>query len=193
MAVLVEAISVIVRMDRLDAVGTWDDFKALLPNDTLCADTELVRVGFTSPAEARGFVDLLQSHGLRFNESGPAVDIVICDQQRGFTTECRWAEFGLIDLDRDPNKPTASARLTESKVKTMATPIGWTWENSLTREFLFLPLLKPQTSSDCFLSHRDGIREIEILSSAETENLIPRLVRRQEKKRGMLARLWGRD
>jgi len=130
-------------MDRLNMFGNWEAFTAIVPNDMLCADTELVRVGFMSPAEAREFVAVLRSRGLRFNESGLAEDIVICDQQRGFTTECGWAEFGFIDLDRDPNKPTASARLTESKVGTLSTPIGWDWDSSLTRKSLFLPLGKP--------------------------------------------------
>lgn len=139
MAVLVEGISVLIRVDRLDPFGTWEAFKAIVPNETLCADNELVRVGFMSPEEARNFVDVLRSHGLRFSEAGPAEDIVICDQQRGFTTECGWAEFGSIDVGGDPNKPTACARLRGSTVRQMVTPIGWAWENSLTREFLFMP------------------------------------------------------
>lgn len=139
MAVLVEGISVLIRADRLDPFGTWEAFKAIVPNETLCADNELVRVGFMSPAEARCFVDVLRSHGLRFSETGPAEDIVICDQQRGFSTECNWAEIGSVDLGEDQSKPTACARLKGSTVTELVTPVGWTWENSLTREFLFVP------------------------------------------------------
>lgn len=138
MAVLVEGISVIIRMDRLGVFGNWDAFKSIVPNNTLCADTELVRVGFMSPADVREFVDELRTHGLHFNEDGTAEDIAICDQQRGFTTVCKWAEFGSVHLDEDLDQPVAAARLVGSKINTTATPIGWSWENSLTRDFSFL-------------------------------------------------------
>ena len=52
MAVLVEGISAIVRADRLEGFETWEAFKEIVPNGTLCADGELVRVGFMSPDEA---------------------------------------------------------------------------------------------------------------------------------------------
>ena len=41
MAVLIEAISVVVRVDRLLALMAWEDFVAVVPNATLCADDEL--------------------------------------------------------------------------------------------------------------------------------------------------------
>lgn len=139
MAVLVEGISVIIRMDRLTPFGSWDAFKNIVPNETLCADTELVRVGFMSPADVRDFIDELRSYGLRFSETGPAEDIAVCDQQQGFTTECDWAEFGTIHIDGDPKQPAGVARRVGSKISTAATPIGWSWKNSLTREFSFVP------------------------------------------------------
>ena len=48
MAVLVEAISVIVRVDSINEKfpGGWIGFKDHVPNQTLCADNELARVGF---------------------------------------------------------------------------------------------------------------------------------------------------
>lgn len=51
MAVLVEAISVIVRADAITSKLTneFDGFKKLVANDTLCADNELARVGFIAP------------------------------------------------------------------------------------------------------------------------------------------------
>lgn len=194
MAVLVEAISVVIRADRLDPFGTWEAFTAIVPNETLCADNELVRVGFTSPLEARAFVDVLRSHGLRFSETGPAEDIVICDQQRGFTTECPWAEFGSIDYDRDPNRPTACARLKGSTVRQIVTPIGWTWERSLTREFLFLPTeaQRRETGSSGVREGGAGIREIETLSPEERDRFTPGFLRGRDKKRSLWDRLRGR-
>ena len=54
MAVLCEAISVIVRLDALEApYGTFEAFKHDVPNDTLVADGEIVRVGFMTPDDVR--------------------------------------------------------------------------------------------------------------------------------------------
>ena len=49
MAVLVEAISVIVRRDAINRSydGGWAGFLSHVPNNTLCADHELARVGFS--------------------------------------------------------------------------------------------------------------------------------------------------
>ena len=48
MPVLTEGTSVVIRADRLieKFPGGWDEFKKGVPNKTLCADNELVRVGF---------------------------------------------------------------------------------------------------------------------------------------------------
>jgi hypothetical protein len=46
MSVLIEAISVVMRADELlkKFPGGWDAFKGIVPNQTLCADNEIVRV-----------------------------------------------------------------------------------------------------------------------------------------------------
>jgi len=51
MAVLVEAISVVVRRDAIDRSfgGGWRAFVSCVPNTTLSTDDQLARVGFTSP------------------------------------------------------------------------------------------------------------------------------------------------
>ncbi|WP_397586185.1 hypothetical protein [Sphingorhabdus sp.] len=139
MAVLVEGISVIIRADCLQNFETWDAFKEIVPNETLCADGELVRVGFMSPDGVQAFVETLKSHGLRFNGDGPAIDIVIADQQHGFTIACDWAEFGHIDWKNDPEKPVAVARLLGSHLHQVLTPDGWIYDRSLTQEFGFIP------------------------------------------------------
>lgn len=53
MAVLIEAISVVVRKDAIEKrfPGGWDSFLDEIPNNTLCTDGELVRVGFMSPQD----------------------------------------------------------------------------------------------------------------------------------------------
>jgi hypothetical protein len=51
MAVLVEAISVVVRRDAIDRSyeGGWVAFVSSVPNATLCTDDQLARVGFMDP------------------------------------------------------------------------------------------------------------------------------------------------
>ena len=68
MAVLVEAISVIVRRDSVDRSlrGGWAAFVSGVPNATLCSDGQLARVGFMDPDAAGRFVTHLQSGGLDF-------------------------------------------------------------------------------------------------------------------------------
>ena len=65
-AVLIEGISVVIRADRLlDAWHQdWAAFADAVPNETLCADGEMVRVGFMMPEEAKRYIDTLRVHGL---------------------------------------------------------------------------------------------------------------------------------
>ena len=62
MAVLVEATSVIVRREKLEAAypGGWAGFVADCPNKTLCADRHLARIGFMSPVDVEGLVRHVQ-------------------------------------------------------------------------------------------------------------------------------------
>ena len=86
MAVLVEAISVIVRRDAIESkyLGGWDAFEKDSPNATLCADEHLARVGFMTPVDVESFIKYLVSYGLVFLDSGKAKDIVVADQQSRF-------------------------------------------------------------------------------------------------------------
>jgi len=65
MAVLVEAISVIVRRKAIDHSypGGWDAFVAEVPNKTLCADDQLARVGFMTPQDVQNFIRALGDRG----------------------------------------------------------------------------------------------------------------------------------
>jgi hypothetical protein len=85
MAVLVEAISVVVRTDaiRTRYPGGWPAFRDTVANATLACDEEIARVGFMVPDDAKGFIDRLQARGLVFLRDGHAQDIAVADQQRG--------------------------------------------------------------------------------------------------------------
>jgi hypothetical protein len=68
MAVLVEGISVIVRRDAIGQrhADGWPGFLNTVPNETLCADDELARVGFMTPTEVEAYIHRLETRGLRF-------------------------------------------------------------------------------------------------------------------------------
>src|SRR5438067_591508 len=100
MAVLVEGISVVVRMTAIHQAytGGWEMFRVNSPNKTLCCDNELVRAGFMSPENCRSFTETLGQRGLVFFDGAECKDFVVADQMTGFTGSCTWAEFGRIEI-----------------------------------------------------------------------------------------------
>jgi hypothetical protein len=157
MAVLVEAISVITRIDSiLKAVpGGWDGFKRIVPNGTLCADTEIARVGFMSPVDVESFTKKLTGLGLEFLRDGTAVDIAVVDQIHGLISACTWLEFGRVPSG-DMDDRVAACRLTGSKSKALVTPLDWKFENSLSSTYAFVPNEHMQKGVQ-FLRHENGL------------------------------------
>ena len=137
MSVLIEGISVVIKAESIidKYPGGWNTFVEDVPNSTLCADSELVRVGFMDPALVQNYVEDLEDYGLAHTNEEKSVDIVVADQQQGFTTQCEWAEFHFTRLDGDPNKIIAICSLVNSKVGEILFPDGWDYELSLTSEF----------------------------------------------------------
>lgn len=139
MAVLVEGISVIVRVAAIFSKfeGGLDGFKQGVPNKTLCIDNELARVGFMSPMDVESYVQKLEAKGLRFLVDGNAADLAVVDQQRGLTSPCSWVEIGKVDLN--PGQPVSAARLLGSQERRLWTPDGWMWDESLSSRHVFVP------------------------------------------------------
>lgn len=132
MAVLVEAISVVARAEAILARywGGWEAFKKDVPNQGLCADGELARVGFMTPADVEAWVRHLERQGLVYMREGKAADAVVVDQLRGPTTPCDWIEFSHVDWPA-PGQRVAAARLVGSESTQIVTPDGWTCEGSI--------------------------------------------------------------
>lgn len=110
MAVLVEAISVIVRRDAITArfSGGWHQFLAIVPNSTMCSDEDLARVGFMSPPDIEAFVRRLEKGGLTFVRDGQAVDIVVVDQMRGPTMPAHgWSLLDYLLAEQKTRLPRA--------------------------------------------------------------------------------------
>lgn len=155
MAVLVEGISVIVRRDAVARryKGGWPSFVSDAVNSTLCADSEIARLGFMHPDDVGAFIGRLQVHGFVFlDQAGAAVDIVVVDQREGPTTACKWIEFFGQDV---PGGRVSAARLVGSREQGLICPDGWTFEHSLSKSFEFHPGRKLNDNYE-FVRHEHG-------------------------------------
>jgi hypothetical protein len=141
MPVLIEGISVVVRVDRIanKARGGLEEFRKIIPNQNYCADGELVRVGFMAPDDAKAFVSELERMGLQFKGGQKAVDLVVVDQLRGPTTECDWVEFGYSSSKQNPEQRIALVRMVDGKSHQVAMPPSWKFEGSLSQSAGFVP------------------------------------------------------
>ena len=158
MAVLAEAISVVIKLDKLLEAfeGNWPAFAATVPNATLCADTQLARVGFMRPEAAKDFVLSLEQRGLTYLNDGKAQDIVVVDQIRGPMSACGWIEFGQVNLDGNPSTRVAMCRLAGSTLTNIACPNDWTFAESLSATFGFVPTAQKDRSLR-FLRRDNGL------------------------------------
>ena len=141
MAVLVEAISVIVKASVIESKypGGNEAFLADVPNQTLCADGELARVGFMTPDDVGVFIDILEAKGLVHLNGSEAVDIVVADQQSGFTTPCSWAEVGRIAINDEEEQIITACQLVDSKCDQLVYPDDWAYEGSLSHTYGWVP------------------------------------------------------
>lgn len=132
MAVLIEAISVVVRLSDLKDKfpGGWEQFVREAPADMLCADSNVARVGFLDLAEAEAFVKRLTAHGLTFIAGGTSADIAVVDQATGPTTPVDWLEFGIVPF---LDGAVTVARMVGDTENMLMTPDGWKFERSLSR------------------------------------------------------------
>lgn len=157
MSVLIEAISVVVRADQLlkKFPGGWDAFKTIVPNQTLCADNEVVRVGFMTPQDVEAFIKKLQRIGLEFLRDGEAIDIAVADQMSGITSKCTWLEFGHVNMDGSGPR-IAACRLVGSRINQVVTPPDWKYEDSLSSSLGFVPS-KRAAKGMKYLRHENGL------------------------------------
>lgn len=131
MAVLIEALSVVVRRDSVATrfPGGWKGFVTACPCEQYCYDDELCRVSFMHPADAQAFTEKLKSSGLNSSDAGGSLDFVLVDQVEGERgSECVWVECYQADA---PGGQVLVCRLRGSRTSSFVTPDGWTYETSL--------------------------------------------------------------
>ena len=123
MSVLIEAISVVVRVSTLEAryPGGVAAYEADCPNGTFCSDAHLTRVGFMTPVDVRAFVEALTSHFdlTFFTPNDGFVDAAVVDQRSGPTARCSWIEF------EHGSEGPAKAWLDGATPADIAVPKGW--------------------------------------------------------------------
>jgi len=101
MAVLVEAISVIVRREAVEArfVGGIPEFLRAVPNRTACNDNDLIRVGFMDTSDADAYVTSLVAAGLVFRRDDTTMDIAVVIQKKGPTLASPWLEYQDVETN----------------------------------------------------------------------------------------------
>ena len=156
MAVLIEAISVVIRVEAIHSryPGGWQSFSKVVPNNTLCSDNDLARVGFMTPEDARAFTERLEQIGIVFLRDGHCHDAVVIDQLRGILNPCDWVEYGHVELAQ--GQKISAAQMKGSEHRQVFCPDGWRYENSLSRNFGFVPTGKEKQSLR-FLRREDGL------------------------------------
>ena len=157
MAVLIEAISVVILAEAIveKFPGGLDAFEQIVPNQTLCADGEIARVGFMTPQDVEAFVKELQCGGLEFLRDGESVDIAVVDQLRGPISRCSWLEFGHANLG-DEGPLVAACRRTGSQIMEISYPLGWNFDTSLSANSGFIPTEDIQDDL-VYLRHENGL------------------------------------
>jgi hypothetical protein len=98
MAVLVEAISVVVRRESLERVyaGGVRAYEIDCPNATFCTDDHLTAAAFMGPPDVRRFVERLVSAGLGFVGDDGFLDIAVVDELTGPTAQCDWLVYSRL-------------------------------------------------------------------------------------------------
>lgn len=167
MAVLIEAISVVIRCESIlnFYAGGIESFMLTVPNKTLCADGELACVNFMMPGDVRVYAEYLRSCGLKKEESNNAIDFVVVDQLNGLCSPCDWAEFGKTNWNNNPKYPISVCRMIPTKVNTVVAPNGWNYSKSVSANFKFFDtysvpknfkLVRTEKNLDVFYDENTG-------------------------------------
>jgi hypothetical protein len=139
MPVIIEAQSVVLKTTTILSCysGGWDTFKREIPNDSLCCDGKIVRVGFMEPYDGVDYLELLAERGIGFYQP-PSISrqFATIDQLSGPIVAVDWLEMRHIPVDDDPCKTVLACRLVGDTSQILAVPDGWEFEESLSQRCL---------------------------------------------------------
>jgi len=136
MAVLVEANSIIVRVEAIHDrfKGGFTAFADDVPNSTLCSDGEIARVGFMNPNDGSDYIDRLVGFGLIFKRGEKCEDIGVALQGDGLALPCDWLDYGTIEIAT--GQTVCAVWLKGSAGRQVFCPERWSYERSLSRQYL---------------------------------------------------------
>ena len=170
MAVLCEALSVIIRLPSVDRYfrGGRAAMVHVLPNPTYCTDDELLRVGFMTPDDVDEFIEVLVRNGLQFTPDDrkegedtrtfgqPEGDFIVVDQNLGVLGHCHWLECSRMRIGDDQwvtvaaatgpllvhDNDTSPGSLVQAQDRRdeLHTPVGWTFSGSMSESVNFVEL-----------------------------------------------------
>lgn len=172
MAILIEAWSVVVRRDAIEARfdGGWEGFLRAVPNRSLCLDAKLARVAFMALSDAEAYVGFLASHGLIPTNDTQWLDMVVLNHVTGLEEPAPWLKTSTTTLKPGQivlvawlpiRADTASVTYLPTD---FAAPPGWTYETSLYANSSLVTdvesdrykLLRHENGQDVFLDTSTG-------------------------------------
>ena len=155
MAILIEAISVIIKLNKIIELYPhgWEAFLKNAPNQTICADQHIVRIGFMSPVDVEAFIKNLESLGFEYVKDDKSQDIAVADQLHGFSIPCGWAEIGNVNIDGNNIK---ACRAVGDDTGQLITPDNWQYDGSLSQTYTYAPTEQVDKSLK-FLRHENGL------------------------------------
>lgn len=157
MAVLIEAISVVIRIETIadKYPGGVEQYINDCPNRTLCMDDEIVRVGFMSSVDAQDYVGSLHRLGLRCLEDDDFDEIAVVDQDDGIIRPCEWLRFAKVVIFEGDLR-ISICQVNGSEMHSIAFPAGWNYEHSLSKRTMVIDS-ENGDSRMVFLRHENGL------------------------------------
>ena len=157
MAVLIEAISVVIRLETLAEKypGGVDQYAEDCHNGTFCMDKDIARVGFMSPEDVDAFIDNLELLGLTCVTNGEYEEIAVLAQFRGLILPCEWLECLDVKIFEGDQKLMV-CQIKGSAFSGVALPGGWNYETSLSKRVVIVES-EDEDKRMIFLRHEDGV------------------------------------
>jgi hypothetical protein len=166
MAVLIEAISVVIRRETVveKYPGGVDQYIQDCPNGSLCMDEDIVQVGFMLTVDALDFIGSLERLGFRFISDDEFDEIAIVDQLDGITYPCDWLEYlKVVVFEGDVR--VSVCQINGSDFSGVAFPCSWNYETSLSKHSIVMDgedidnrmvFLRHENGLECYLDPLTG-------------------------------------
>jgi uncharacterized membrane protein (UPF0127 family) len=131
MPVLIDGATWIARRRTLEErlPGGSEALTAMVSDDRLCADGDLVAISFATAAESRKSARVLEQRGLRVvREDGAFEDAAVVHHRIETRTWCPWLELASVPLPSGGR--VLAARVSGAAGTEVAVPRGWSFEHS---------------------------------------------------------------